>query len=129
LSTVGLVLDPDYGSALGWLSERMHVWAVDSPSNRAAAEAIWPAHPRDDPDTSLTLFDASAGGSTPELLTRVLGEIELHHGVDSTGLPVEDIAVIGCPLSDAVRIRFSDFGFKDLSCGSSGFRARRMTPA
>ena len=129
MSTVSLVLDPDYGSSLGWLSERMHVWAVDSPSNRAAAEAIWPTHPGDDPYTSLTLFNASPGEPTPDLISRLLGEIELHHGMSSAGLPVAVIAVLGCPLSDEVRARFSEFGFNDLSCGPAGFRASRTIPA
>ncbi len=47
MQTDGLVLNRDYGIALKQLSKLMHVWAIDSPSNRIAAEAIWSSRPVD----------------------------------------------------------------------------------
>ena len=37
---VAIVVDPAFGDRLAALAARCHVWAVDTPANRAATEPI-----------------------------------------------------------------------------------------
>ena len=107
----------------------MHTWAIDSLSNRTAAEAIWAARSGHDPEGSLTLFERLPEEATSEPISRVLAEMVRQHGMNGPGLQYLVIAVLGCPLSDEVRARFCDFGFGDLSFGPAGFVARRAAVA
>jgi hypothetical protein len=129
MSAMGLVLDHDYGAGLDWLSKGMHTWAIDSLCNRTAAEAIWAARSGHDPEGSLTLFERLPEEATSDLISRVLAEMVRQHGMNGPGLLYLVIAVLGCPLSDEVRARFSDFGFGDLSFGPAGLVARQTTVA
>jgi hypothetical protein len=54
---VGLVFDPDCGPGLAPLAARMHVWVVDSPANRTAAEGVWSSPQPDARDRGVTVFD------------------------------------------------------------------------
>ena len=75
--TVVLVLVPDYGPRLRELCERADVWAVESPSNRAAAIEIWNGITQGRP-YPMTVFDCEPNEGPSDTVLRVLDAIEEH---------------------------------------------------
>jgi len=63
---VSIVVDPNFGSRLHELAARMHVWAVDTPPNRAAAERIWAKMAAPTIERGMTSACALANGATGE---------------------------------------------------------------
>ena len=129
MTTVGLVLMPDAAVRLLSLRGRMHVWAVDSPAHRAAAERVWAGDPAHGTNRGITLFGWSPGGDLEGICRRVLVEIELHHGEYSQSPPYQAVEVLGCPLSDRLRSEFEEFGFSEFTSITEGFRAERPADA
>jgi hypothetical protein len=81
--TVVVVLEREFGEKVVALSERTHVWLVDSPVNRAAAEPIWARLKRDPPADALaqglTLFQSLPKASPEEAFADILDTIAEHH--------------------------------------------------
>ena len=63
---VSIVVDQNFGSRLHELAARMHVWAVDTPPNRAAAERIWAKMAAPTIERGMTSACALANGATGE---------------------------------------------------------------
>ena len=125
LRTIGLLLALDLADELPSLSERFHVWAVDSPTNRAAAVAVWQAHPGHRRNLGVTLFTSSPDESLVDVCLRVLADIDLHHGELSECPPYQAVEVFGRVLSDELRRAFGQFGLTEFSTTPEGFRAHR----
>ena len=121
MRTIGLVLDPDYGARLASLAERMHVWAVESPANRAAAEVVWPKYRSGRMDRGVTLFARTGEMDEPQW-SGLLGMIALHHGPDSEDPPYQVVEVFGYPLKNDLRQWFSASGFGAAMPTAEGFR-------
>lgn len=129
MHTVVLVLAPEDSVELLSVGERMHVWAVDSPGHRSAAERIWAASPARLEDRSLTLFCCLPGEEPETICCRVLSDIDLHHGEYSGSQSYRAVEVLGCPMSDRLRSRFEEFGFTRFFPSAGGFRAGRPIEA
>ncbi len=126
MRTIGVVLDPGYGARLTSLAERMHVWAVESPANRAAAEVVWPKYGASTIDRGVTLF-ARAGEMDEPQWSWLLGMIDLHHGPDSEDQPYRAIEVHGCPLTNDLRRWLNAGGFGASLPTAEGFQAGRTS--
>lgn len=90
---VAIVFDPDFGSELASLANRMAVWVIDSAANRPVAEKLWSDHP---PDSRLTIFTEPPDQSPEDLLIDTLADVDLHHPDWTT------ITVIGRAASQAI---------------------------
>lgn len=124
MRTIGLVLDPGYGARLAALADHMHLWVVESPANRVAAESVWAKQEPGSHDRGLTLFKDGRQGDWDEARwLGMLNEIELHYGPLSEDPPYRGIEVIGCALSEEIRHWLEGAGFAMIEEMSEGFRA------
>ena len=109
--TIAIVFARNYAKELKRLAFRIPVWMVDTPENRAAAQATlqdaveWP-------HITVTLFRPD------EDLRSLLAQIAIEHAVDG-------VEIIGSPLTDATRETLSGAGFHRFEATAEGFRARK----
>jgi hypothetical protein len=122
--TVGIVVDPAFGDHLGALAQRMPVWVVDTPANRATAEAHWRAHPGASAATGLTTFRVDIEDRPERWCAEVLGTVVEHHGVYSHDPPVTVLLIIGARPGPDLREALAGFGFACLADTPDGFEAR-----
>ena len=125
MRTVGLILDAAYGARLASLADRMHVWAMESPDNRAAAEVVWPKYGPGTVDRGVTLFTRTDEMNEPQW-SGLLGMIDLHHGPLSEDPPYEAVEVFGNPLTNDLRRWLKASGFGASFATAEGFRAERI---
>lgn len=122
---VAIVVDREFSNQLSGLASTMHVWVCDTPSNRAAAGAIWDDDPNYDLESGVTTFDFSTEASATENVNAVLGEVDLHHGEYSHDPPWSVIQVFGCMPNENLTAAFALFGAKIFLTGPDTFEARR----
>ena len=108
---VAIVFTPDYSAQLHRLAFHTAVWIVETPENRAAAEAEW-LRAVDWPHIEVTLFRPEQTFHT------LLTQVQLHHEVDG-------IEVVGTTLTDSARAALLEAGFQRLDETADGFRARK----
>ncbi len=121
--TVAIVLDPAY-SQLEQLAERMPIWAVDTPPNRAVAKRLWELRGGADAFQGITLFRVADERDAEGNCVNVIDQVDLHHGVYSSGSKIASLTVIGATPSDRLREELSAYGFVALEATSDGFVAR-----
>jgi len=81
---VALVVDPEFGERLLDLSRRIHVWALDTPTNRTVAERVWrEAGGTHSLENGITTFKGSPDAASDEIVGHQLPTIDLHHGAHS----------------------------------------------
>ena len=122
---MALVLDGEFGKRLVDLAARVHVWALDSPVNRAAAERIRAEAPIASLDRGITLFRASATDSPADMLADQIGVIAEHHGPFSHDPPMDALEVYGVAPNAAVLAVLTECGWGALSVTEAGFVARQ----
>ena len=118
-NTVAIVVDPDFGERLYPLAEKMAVWVVDTPVNRAAAESHW----RERPDKSITTFKVDPDVSREHWCAGVLGTVLEHQGGYSQQPPVSSLEIVGARPAPPLLATLADYGFPAVTSGSEGFRA------
>jgi hypothetical protein len=126
---VFVVLDREYGDRLSSLADNEPVWIVDTPTNRAAAKAVWVSQPHRDHLDGITTFKVSDDCSPENALINELPTIDLHHGVYSANPPYTVIEVVGAQISAEIRNKLSQFGFDQFEPTQQGFRAVRPIPS
>ena len=95
LTSVAIVLDPDFGAELHQLAARMPVWIVDSPGNRSAIEAEWTRRRRDGAERELSVFRAIDGLTASEHLAALLRTVDGTHGPAVQDPPFRTLLVFG----------------------------------
>jgi len=121
--TVAIVLDPTY-SELEKLAERMPIWAVDTPPNRAVAKRLWDLRGGADAFQGITLFKVADARDVEGNCINLIDQVDLHHSVYSSGSKIATLRVIGTTASDRLREELSAYGFVTLEATSDGFVAR-----
>ena len=122
--TVALVVDPEFGERLADLSRRIHVWALDTPTNRTVAERVWrEARRTHSLEIGITTFKESPDAAADEIVGRQLPIIDLHHGAHSHSPPWSVLEVYGAPPTTALRAALSGYGFTDVRATAHGFVA------
>jgi hypothetical protein len=121
--TVAIVLDPAY-SELEQLAEQIPIWAVDSLPHRATAERLWKLRGTANAFRGITLFRVKDERDAEGNCVNVIGDVDLHHGICSSGSKIEILRVIGTTPSDRLREELSIYGFVTLEATSDGFVAR-----
>ncbi|MGD1215034.1 MAG: hypothetical protein ABR861_08610 [Terriglobales bacterium] len=121
--TVAIVLDAAYPE-LEQLAEQMPVWAVDSAHHRPVAERLWQLRGMADALQGITLFKVSDEGDTEASCINVIGEVDLHHGIYSSGSRVAKLRVIGTVPSNKLQEELGAYGFVNFEPTPDGFVAR-----
>jgi hypothetical protein len=115
--SVAIVFEEDFSGQLEKLSFHTPVWLVDTPENRAAAEAAW--HKGVEwPHIAVTLFRAPAALPTREEWRSLVEQITLHERA------VEGVDVFGAALSAIAHAVLVEAGFGRFEETPGGFRAR-----
>jgi hypothetical protein len=109
--TVAIVFVDDFSTQLEKLSFHTPVWLVDTPENRAAAEAAW-QRAIEWPHISVTLFRRDDWQA-------LLDQIALQNR------PADAIEIIGTPLTPVARTALEEAGFARFDETGNGFRVRR----
>lgn len=117
---VAIVLGPCFGSRLHTLTRRMHVWAVGSEENVAAAAQIR-ADDRQHPAGYTVTTMGRVGHETPEVLfCDMLDEVDEHHGVYAADPPWRVLHVCGIALTPAVQRELERRGATMITTESDG---------
>jgi len=123
---VAVVVDTGFGDKLSNLASRIHVWCVDTPENRAAAEIIWQqnAHPYSI-ERGVTIFSTDLNASPDQIVASELGTIDLHHGEYSHDPPFSVLNIYGAMPTPVLREALAGFGFIKIIPTDEGFTARK----
>jgi hypothetical protein len=124
---VAIVMQSDFSTQLPSLAEQFHVWVVDTPVNRRAAEALWGVD-GGDRTRSVTIFRQYEGESTESSVVRLLPVIDEHHGLRQDWATDIVLEVLGVPLTARLRSALETLGPFDILDRSDGFAPTR-TPA
>ncbi len=118
--SLAVVVDPEYGERMQGLVERMPIWALNSTTNRAAAEWLW--EKEESTRKRITLFDVPDYPLDTQDFIGVLASIDgerTKHGAP----PLQDLEVIGMELFPDLNGALLEFGFQKVETTVSGFKA------
>lgn len=121
--TVAIVLDPAY-SGLELLANQMPIWAVDSAPHREVAERFWQTRGTADAFQGITLFKVSDERDAEGNCANIIGQVDLHHGIYSSGSKVAALKVIGASPSSKLLEELGVYGFANFEPTPDGFVAR-----
>jgi hypothetical protein len=108
---VAIVADPKCGEQLRALAEHMHVWAADTPINRAAAAQLWAATTSPSIERGVTVFRVNRDQSPDAWVAEILDTVELHHGEHSHDPLMTVLEIHGASLSPRLRSALASAGF------------------
>ncbi len=117
---VALVLDPEFGERLQGLVEHAPVWALNSPTNRAATEWLWEKEP--DTRKRITLFDVPDYPLDTQEFIGVVASIVAQRSQHGEA-PMEQVEVIGMELFPDLNGALLEFGFRMVEPTVRGFKA------
>jgi hypothetical protein len=123
---VAIVLLADFGAHLRELAERCHVWVVDTPANRLAAEAVRASGPSDRTH-GVTTFKTCEGESIESSLIDLLPVIDEHHGLRGEWATDVVLEIRGAALTAALRSELDELGSFDICEDAGGFVATRQS--
>ena len=121
---VAIVVDSDFGSLLAHLAEYQHVWVVDTPPNRRAAEQIW-AGGANSPACGVTTFKVDPAMSSDVWVEELLPTVDEHHGLRTDWAADVELEVRGTNLTPGLRVALQAFGPFSLEERPNGFIATR----
>ena len=119
---VAVVMLSDFGAHLRELAERCHVWVVDTPANRQAAEAVWASGPSDRTH-GVPTFKTYEGESIESSLINLLPIIDEHHGLRAECATDVVLEVLGTGLTATLRSELDELGPFDICDDAAGFVA------
>jgi hypothetical protein len=125
---VAIVLDLCFGEALHALSDRMHVWVVESPANRPVIDQIWEKAWGYSLEQGVTSFQQN-GESPEERFSDVLGNVDVHHGEMSHDPPWTVLHCYGIENTAPVRGALAEFGVDRIEESPDHFVASRPCPS
>lgn len=121
--TVAIVLNPHYAELAALVNE-VPVWAVDSSSHRPVAERLWRLNGMADSRQGITLFKVADENDPESNCLHIIGEVDMHHGVYSTGSALAAVKVIGASLSSELRAALASYGLVKIEITADGFIAK-----
>jgi hypothetical protein len=121
---VAIVMHGDFGAQLPSLAEQFHVWVVDTPVNRRAAESVWAVGPGDRTH-GVTTFKRYEGESIESSVVDLLPVIDEHHALREDWAKDIVLEVLGVPLTSSIRSALEALGPFDIRDRPGGFIATR----
>jgi hypothetical protein len=106
---VAIVVELDFSGALEQLAERMHVWVVDTPPNRAIAEKVW-GRGSGDRTHGITTFDIDATAAPEMWVVEFLNTVDEHHGLRAEWASDVELEVWGVGLTANIRGALQELG-------------------
>jgi hypothetical protein len=122
--SLALVVDPEFGERMQSLVEHMPIWALNSTTNRAAAEWLWEKD--ENIRKRITLFDVPDFPLDTQEFVGVMGSIDEERKKHRQP-QVSDLDVIGMELFPDLNGALLEFGFHDVETTVGGFRAKGRT--
>ena len=126
LGKVVLVLEPEYGKKIIQVATDSHVWVVDTPSNRAAAEKYWKQNATPQARLGITTFKFSPDASRLETFLAILETVHLHHAGYSANPAYSELEIIGLPPTRRPKQALRELDFARFEPSAEGFRAKRI---
>ncbi len=118
---VAIVVCLDFSAQLELLLRRMHVWVIETPKNKRAADTLWSSDVHRKGLTELTTFR----GAPANTRLGILQAVEDHHNEYTQPGPYDELIVFGRTLSPEIRTECEGFGFDQFEEREEGFRALR----
>ena len=106
---VAVIVETDAGARIHDVAARRPVWVVDTPANRAAAEALR-AEGRDG-TANVTLFRADPASLPDEWVVQILAAVVEHHGEAGRDVSLTALELYGVLVMDDRRAALSAHGF------------------
>jgi hypothetical protein len=122
---VAIVVLPDFEAELAELAQRAHVWLVDTPSNRRAAERVW-ATGTSDRTHGVTTFKVDPGAPSETWIVEILPVVDEHHGLRAEWATDVVLEVRGLAVTPKVLSALQELGPFSLEEDQGGFIARRQ---
>jgi hypothetical protein len=123
---VAVVVDPAFGERVSQLAARVHVWIIDTPENKAAAEALWrECSGPHSIERGATTFSASRTDPPDEVVIYMLDTIDLHHGEYSHVPPWSVLEVFGANPTPRLVAALAELGFSKVAPTPDGFKSWR----
>jgi hypothetical protein len=124
---VAIVVDGRFGARLPALACGVHVWLLDTPANREAANEVWQSRESAPSiEEGVTTFRADSNAKPDQVVSSMLGTIDLHHGRYSHSPPWSFVEVYGTTITPALTAVLASFGFTNVATLSDdGFKAWR----
>jgi len=123
LTTIAIVLDPEFAEQLPSLAGRVPVWVIDSKRNRPVIEALWTGRRRDRTECEVAIFREIPGLSPEAHLARIMKSAEIQQQLDPENPPFRAVEVFGLAPSAEIETSLGELGFGGLRPTSDGFRA------
>ena len=125
---VAVVVDPAFGDKLSALAARLHVWIIDTPENKAAAEALFREGGRASSiEYGTTTFSARQTDPPDEVVASMLGTIDRHHGEYSHVPPLSGLEVFGTDPTPRLVAALAERGFTRVVPTPDGFESWRKS--
>jgi hypothetical protein len=123
---VAVVVDPAFAHRLSALAARLHVWIIDTPVYKAAAEALWRESGRaPSVKQGATTFSARRTDPPDEVVASMLGTIDLHHGEYGHVPPWSGLEVFGTNATPRLVAALAERGFSRIVPTPDGFKSWR----
>ena len=123
LTTIAIVLDPEYGSELLAVAPRHPVWIVDSPANRPMIEAVWAERRAAKVPREVNVFRAIDGLSPAEHVAALMRSVDAAHGPSAQDPAYRTLIVEGVALDDALNALLLARGATSTRTTRRGFTA------
>ncbi len=122
LHRVGLVVDREFGNRVLALAAHMHVWVVDSPTNRVVADAIWSTDSggaENCLNKGVTLFETPIGQAPEVIVSDIFDTILDHHSEWADNSPMTELEIYGLPDTEANDAALNTLGLDVIDRNSS----------
>lgn len=123
--TVAIVVDRSFGDRLLPLSRRLHVWIIDSSTNRPARDKVWNETQEYTLESGATLFFDDGTQPSDVVVAQMLDDVERHHGEGAHTPPMSRLEVYGTPRTASLSSALADYGFEHFEDESDRFIASR----
>ena len=123
---VVLVVDPEFGMKVIALSQRVHVWLIESPTNTTCARQATESRQGEYSTlTGITTFASEPNETGEDAAIRILETIDEHHDEYGSNGPWASIELLGTPLTKRLRLALEEYGVTDFVEAAEGFVAHR----
>lgn len=125
---VAIVLDTEFGAKLRSLAAQLHVWAINSPTNKPVIEELWTASTSHSPARSVTAFPSPSTGQAEASFIALLADIDAHHTQSNQNPSWSALHCFGIAPTPTVREALETYGVDQILQCKNHFLAMRAEP-